>query len=169
MKHFICFLLLVFMFTEAHAQYYKKSLGLRLGKGSGIYYRHFGTEFNAHEFNLSFKNHGVQANVLFESFLPVKSADNLFLYYGGGAFIGFEEFEEHRKYYPYNPNFEPAYHYHGTKPAFSMGAIALAGIEYRFKAPVVVALDIRPRLSFIGMRRLNLDFFDIGLSFAFIL
>lgn len=47
-----------------------------------------------------------------------------------------------------------------------MGVDGIAGVEYRFTAPITLGFNIKPRFSFIGMRFTNFEFWDASFTFS---
>ena len=167
MKRILLLTVLIMWGDYCFCQYYRNSAGLRLGGTTGITYKNFLTESMAYEILVSGRNRGFQATALYENYFPTKLSPNLFVYIGGGAHVGFEKYERYRRVpiEPVNPNTGVIQNIKQPK-YFSMGVDGIAGVEYRFTAPITLGFNIKPRFSFIGMRFTSFEFWDASLTFS---
>lgn len=151
-------------------QYYKSAASLYVGDYPGISFKNFETEAKAYEIIASGRNDGIQVTGLYEFYVPAKISENLFMYYGGGFSLGFEEYRGVRNFV-----IEPSTNSNVTRPNgnppkfFMMGLESIFGLEYRFKAPITAGINIKPRFSFIGMRYARLQFWDFALTVSFLI
>ena len=170
MKKILLLTTLVLLGDYCVGQYYRNSVGIRLGGSTGVTYKSFQTESGAYEILASGRNDGFQITALYESYLPTKLSQNLFVYYGVGAHVGFEKYEGNQVVRAELSNTNPGTVRNVNVPKyFSMGIDAIAGLEYRFTAPITLGINVKPRFSFIGMRFTNLEFWDAALTFSFLI
>ncbi|MDN5201732.1 hypothetical protein QQ008_10175 [Fulvivirgaceae bacterium BMA10] len=160
-------LLLLLISLSVQAQYYENAAGLRLGGTSGITYKRFVTESVAYQVLLSGRNDGIQFTALKEIYIQTNLSKNLFIYYGGGAHLGFEKYTQvnnniNTTIINNNQIFETRTRVNPTY--FSMGLDGIVGLEYRFMAPVTLGFDVKPTFSFIGMRFTQLRFWDTAMT-----
>lgn len=150
-------------------QYYKSAASIHAGNYAALSYKSFVTESMAYEVIASGRNDGVQLTGLYESYIPTKLSQNLFLYYGGGFSMGFERYTT-RGIFEVNSNSPNNFQTNLRSPKlFMMGLESIFGMEYRFTAPITVGMNIKPRFSFIGMRYARLQFWDVSLNLSFLI
>jgi hypothetical protein len=161
----IIMLVLVTLISQLHAQENKKQAGFRIGNTTGFTGRIITENNFAFEGILGFRNGGVQFYALCEQRKPVylNRIENMFLYFGGGAHVGFVRWDAYDN--PYDPY--PGYPYHNdyhdwhTGPAFGIDGII--GMEYSFNsAPISMAIDFKPFFEFYGPFYLRANFWDFG-------
>lgn len=118
-------------------------IGLRLGGYSGMSYRHWG---NKNRPNIGFEislmgwapYHGALLSGMIEKNMPIKN--NFYFYFGGGLFFSNYEY---RPYY-YKIDDKWYFYEHGGQ---YFGLEGVVGCDYYItKVPIVVGLDLRPRL-----------------------
>ncbi len=155
----------VMMFTQLTVQAQSEStnqLGLRFGGFSGIEFRHIGGRnvgvnvdlMERYPFGLG------MLEVLAEKNFVLKNSNGFILYVGAGGFVA----GNGRRAYYYNdpPPFRDRDYYYYRSPIF--GVTGVGGIDYYIpRSPIVIGLDIRPRISFYGYYP-----WDAGLSGRFI-
>ncbi len=158
-------LFLVMISQNISSQEYLNSVGFRAGGTSGFCCYSSVNDFKALEGIISFRNQGVQLTALIETFFPanININDNLFLYYGYGAHIGYSK--------KYDDNFlsifEPNKSIFRTRPV--IGVDAIFGIEYRFVSlPLIAAVDTKPYTEFFGFPFFKTKLFDLGISLKYI-
>jgi hypothetical protein len=133
-------------------------VGLRMGAYSGITYRHFGEKplgFEASIMNW-LPEGGAILSALLEKNIPIRN--NFVFYYGVGLFAG-------NYYSPYYPMDYMLYDgYYTYRRSVSAGVEGMVDLEYLIpKTPLVVGLDLRPRILF-----LNYPFpWDAGLNIRY--
>lgn len=170
MKKIILVAALILCCDHCIGQYYRNSIGLRLGGSTGVSFKSFQTESGAYEILASGRNDGFQVTGLYETYLPSKLNQNLFIYYGIGAHLGFERYEGNRVVRAELNNINTGTIRNINPPKyFSMGIDAIAGLEYRFAAPITLGVNIKPRFSFIGMRFATFEFWDAAITFSFLI
>jgi hypothetical protein len=119
---------------------------------------------------LGFRNGGAQIYGLFEVRKPLylNRVENMFLYFGGGAHIGFVRWNEYDQYYgPYNNNhyYYDNYDWH-FGPAFGLDGII--GMEYSFNsAPISLAVDFKPFFEVYGPFLMRVNFWDFGFQIRY--
>jgi hypothetical protein len=157
------FLSLTFWIGQAAAQENQKQAGFRLGNTTGFSGRIITENNFAFEAILGFRNGGVQLYGLFEERKPIslKRVDNMFLYFGGGAHIGFVRWNEYdQDYDPYHDYYDDNYDWH-TGAAFGIDGII--GMEYCFvSAPISLAVDFKPFFELYGPFLMKVNFWDFG-------
>lgn len=170
MKKVLLLTALILCSDHCFSQYYRNSVGFRLGGSTGVTFKGFYTESGAYEILASGRNDGFQVTGLYETYVPAKLSQNLFIYYGVGAHLGFERYEGNRVVRAELNNVSPGTIRNINPPKyFSMGIDAIAGLEYRFAAPITLAVNVKPRFSFIGMRFTNFEFWDAAITFSFLI
>lgn len=136
-------LVLAICCAELKAQPYLHSVGIRAGFSSGLSYKGFRLHrMGAIEGNILYNRHGFNLSALYEQHWEPFRNERILLFLGGGAFGG--EWDEE----------------------FSLGAVAVAGIEYTFRdQPINIGLDWRPMLNVY--RTLAPEFLDFGLCIRY--
>ncbi len=151
------------------AQDYERAAGVRLGHTSGISYKKFIVDNEAVEMIISGRKSGTQFTALYEFHKPMEVAfeeDNFHFYYGIGAHLGFERFNDLNKVLV---NDDPVEFEFEDKSYFTMGLDIIAGVEYRYlSVPMTIAFEVKPYFNFIGMRYTNSKFWDAGFSIKYI-
>ena len=156
---------LTLLIAAADAQENKKQAGFRFGNTTGFTGRIITENNFAFEGILGFRSGGAQAYGLFEVRQPLylNRVENMFLYFGGGAHIGFVRWNEYDEYYdPYNNNYyyDDYYDWH-TGAAFGLDGII--GMEYSFNsAPISLAADFKPFFEVYGPFLMRVNFWDFG-------
>jgi hypothetical protein len=161
---FIVVILALFI-SQADAQENIKQAGFRFGNTTGFTGRIITENNFAFEGILGFRNGGLQVYGLFEARKPLylNRVDNMFLYFGGGAHIGFVRWNEYDQYYdPYNNN-----NYYGDYYDYHIGAAfgidGIIGMEYAFSnAPISLAVDFKPFFEVYGPFLMRANFWDFG-------
>lgn len=149
-KVFIIIATALLMSISAKAQPYNWAIGLRGGLSWGnLTVKHFVGNNSALEFDgaISFNDWGWELSGLYE--LNTALSDGLNFYYGPGAHFGF---------FPDN-----------DKQVLALGVLGVAGLEYKFKAPIAISLDWRPHLTLnLGNNGgLGFGLADVGLGLKF--
>ena len=154
---------LALIISQASAQENKKQAGFRFGNTTGFTGRIITENNFAFEGILGFRNGGMQIYGLFEQRKPLylNRMDNMFLYFGGGAHIGFVRWNEYDQYYdPYHGYYDENYNWH-FGPAFGIDGII--GMEYAFTgAPISLAVDFKPFFEVYGPFLMRVNFWDFG-------
>ena len=156
---------LTLLIAAADAQENKKQAGFRFGNTTGFTGRIITENNFAFEGILGFRSGGAQLYGLFEVRQPLylNRVENMFLYFGGGAHIGFVRWNEYDEYYdPYNHNYyyDDYYDWH-TGAAFGLDGII--GMEYSFNsAPISLAADFKPFFEVYGPFLMRVNFWDFG-------
>lgn len=153
---------LALVILQVQAQENLKQAGFRFGNTTGFTGRIITENNFAFEGILGFRNGGAQIYGLFEVRKPLylNRLENTFLYFGGGAHIGFVRWNEYDQYYdPYNPD-QYYYDWH-FGPAFGLDGII--GMEYSFSsAPISMAVDFKPFFEVYGPFLMRANFWDFG-------
>jgi hypothetical protein len=159
-------LILLILISQSYAQENLKQAGFRFGNTTGFTGRIITENNFAFEGILGFRNGGVQLYGLCEVRKPLylNRIENMFIYFGGGAHIGFVRWDAYDNYNdPYNgyPYYDDDYHDWHTGPAF--GVDGIIGMEYSFNsAPISLAVDFKPFFEFYGPFYLRANFWDFG-------
>jgi hypothetical protein len=142
MKKYLLLLLLPLMMLAAHGTaqaQYKNAIGLRLWYYPGLTFKHHFSEPAALELILDSRWGGFIVTGLYEHHFPL-GVPNLNLYAGGGAHLGF---------YNYNSRYDKRWGGYGGG-AF-LGLDGILGIEYTLDAaPINFSLDYKPAFNFVG-------------------
>jgi hypothetical protein len=167
-KYLILILLLATFAMAGTAQEYQKQIGMRFGNTTGFTARIIKDEVFAMEGILGFRNHGMQLYLLAESRKPVfeNKLENMHMYFGGGAHIGFVKWSD----YPYDPYYDPDYdynpNYNHTGPA--LGIDGIIGLEYGFNSvPITLGVDFKPFLEIYGPWMVRANFWDFGFQISY--
>jgi hypothetical protein len=149
--------------SQASAQENLKQAGFRFGNTTGFTGRIITENNFAFEGILGFRNGGMQVYGLFEQRKPLylNRLDNMFLYFGCGAHIGFVKWNEYDQHYdPYHNYYDDYYDWH-IGAAFGLDGII--GMEYSFvAAPISMAVDFKPFFELYGPFLMKVNFWDFG-------
>lgn len=159
-KLYIIAIILLALVFESKAQYYLNSAGIRIGGSYGLTYKKFFNQTQALELLLGGRKGGMHLTTTFQFNKPLNLSKNetFFLYYGGGAHLGFQDYQT-----KILDSFS-VFRYE-NQTYFSMGIDAILGVEYRFlTAPITIGLDLKPYFTFIGFRYTDANFWDTSLS-----
>jgi hypothetical protein len=156
-------ILLAVITLPSNAQENQKQAGFRFGGTTGFTARIITEDNFAFEGILGYRSGGLQVYGLFESRKPVylKRLENMFLYFGGGAHIGFVRWNEYDQYYdPYHNYYDDNYDWH-MGAAFGLDGII--GMEYSFNsAPISMAVDFKPLFELYGPFLMRVNFWDFA-------
>ncbi len=168
------YLLLLALMSSFHftieAQTYEHSAGVRLGNTAGLTYKKFLIDEQAIEILLSGRNEGLQVTVSYLTHKPLEFSfnSNFYVFYGVGAHIGLEHFNNLNKSIVPDGNGLNTFVF-DNRNYFTMGIDGTVGIEYRWlSVPITISFDIKPYFNYIGMRFTRTKFWDAGLSFKYI-
>jgi hypothetical protein len=154
---------LLIIISQAEAQDNKTQAGFRFGNTTGFSGRIITENNFAFEGILGFRSGGMQIYGLFETRKPVylNRLENMFLYFGAGAHIGFVRWNEYDQYYsPYHTYYDNYYDWH-LGAAFGLDGII--GMEYAFNAaPISMAVDFKPFFELYGPFLMRVNFWDFG-------
>ena len=159
----VLLILIVLGLNQAIAQENQKQAGFRFGNTTGFTGRIITEDNFAFESILGFRSGGLQIYGLFENRKPVyfNRVENMYLYFGAGAHIGFVKWNEYDKYYdPYHSYYDDNYDWH-VGAAF--GLDGMLGMEYSFvSAPISLAVDFKPFFELYGPFLMRVNFWDFG-------
>lgn len=146
-----CVVLFALSTTEVNAQDYKNAIGGRFGSANGVSFKTALNKGAMLELIGNFRsNNGfkyIQLTGLYEVYNPIKGADGLNWFYGGGATIGSLKAK-------------------GYDGDVYLGLNGVLGLDYKFKgAPINLSLDWIPTLRLTP----DTDFYsgDVGLGVRF--
>jgi hypothetical protein len=158
--------LLIFLalwINQAVSQENLKQAGFRFGNTTGFTGRIITEDNFAFEGILGFRSGGMQLYGLFETRKPLylDRVENMYLYFGAGAHLGFVRWNEYDQYYdPYHNNYDDYYDDH-IGAAFGLDGII--GMEYSFiSAPISLAVDFKPFFEMYGPFLMRVNFWDFG-------
>lgn len=149
----------------AHAQYFERTAGLRMGHTSGLCYKFLLDEEDGIELMLAGRDGGLQVLGLYEhhQLIQTNGPGSLFFYYGGGLHLGAIKTD-----IVYSAPPDPISLRQEAR--FVMGADAIVGLSYRFHGlPLVLSYDIKPYFDHIGLREFNFRFWDTGFTVRYVL
>jgi hypothetical protein len=151
------------------AQEKQYQAGFRLGVTSGFTGRAIGNDTWALEGMVGFRSGGAQLYGLLEKRkqLEFPRTDRFFLYYGGGAHIGFVGWH---KYYAYE--YYDRYNHWDRYASYGLafGIDGVAGVEYQFgSVPITLGVDFKPFFEFYGPFYFRVNFWDFafGVRYTF--
>lgn len=142
----------------AAAQDFPMSVSLRGGYTNAVGFQIFTGEMKATEGLLSWRDQGIQLNVIRERYIPVFTgkSDHFFLCFGYGGHLGYEW---RRDYHP--SDLLPSHHFR-SGPV--IGFNGMAGLEYAFyKVPLSLGVQYLPYASFSTTRIFRMNLWDFGL------
>lgn len=142
-------LLFTILFFQLHstAQTYKHQIGVRLGSSeqaisSGFSYRYLFNNNKAVEGIVNLRNDAIALGALYEIFNPIASVEHLQWYYGAGAYVGFQGFD-------------------------NFGVMGIAGLDYQFtEVPVNLSIDWKPELNLIEGVNFRASTVAVSIRFA---
>jgi len=156
-------ILLIMVLSRTEAQENKVQAGFRFGNTIGFSARIITENNFAFEGILGFRNGGLQLYGLFENrkLLNLKRAENMYLYFGLGAHIGYVRWNEYDQYYdPYNNYYDD---YYDWNYGAAFGIDGIIGMEYSFEsAPISLAVDFKPFFELYGPFLIRANFWDFG-------
>ncbi len=164
MRYFVLLSMFVFLLNMSSAQGYNQAAGIRVSWHSpGIEYRYYTGDSNAFKSLVSFRDRGITLHGFAEFFkydlFPF--SHQLLFYYGFGAHVGFESWDE--EYYR-----EDVLRY-DTKSAVLAGLDGLAGLEFVFeKIPVSAGIEIKPYFDVFGRDGFDIKVFDLALTVKYL-
>ncbi len=121
--------------TIASAQNYDKAIGLRLGYGGAIDFKWNVNAVNSWNFNLAFPAFkGFQASAAYQWNWPLGDlgigGQGFNAYAGPAAGLGYLHFKDY--------------------DGLSIGVGAHGGVEYKFNAPIALAIDCKPMFTYVN-------------------
>lgn len=151
------------------AQEKQYQAGFRMGVTSGFTGRAISNDAFAFEGILGFRSGGAQLYGLLENRkrLEFPRTDKFFLYYGGGAHLGFVGWQKYYAYEYYDRyNHWSKYEHYG----FAFGIDGILGMEYQFESvPITLGVDFKPFFEFYGPFYFRVNFWDFafGIRYTF--
>lgn len=134
--------------SSLHAQDYKLGLGIRLSSASptlsnSVSAKYFFTESSAVDALISFGGSRFGIGGLYELHTPLNATEGLKWYYGGGAYVGFQDHETY------------------------LGPTGVVGLDYKFtNVPLNLSLDWKPELDIIPRINFIPDAFALTARFT---
>ncbi len=138
MKGLLVIAIFLFFVPTAFSQIaYTGALGLRIGSSFGISGKYFLTEDIALEGYFTSRRKGYEFTVLGLKHRNIAWNRDFNWFYGGGAHIGFSEYQE----------FDNSQ----NRTQATVGIDGMIGAEYNFQPiPINIALDYKPEVNFSG-------------------
>ncbi|MFA9390023.1 MAG: hypothetical protein ACERKD_09465 [Prolixibacteraceae bacterium] len=165
MKTLYLLIVTLFITTNVSAQMYEKSVGVRLGYSTGIFFEKQNSDLTSYRFMMSVREGGRHFTAMkcYRKYKMENLPNYLSLYYGYGAHLGYIKW--------YQQGNEDDYGYFlDTKSAPVIGIDALIGISYDFeKLPISFTCDVKPFIDLWGRHTFSstpLDF-SIGATYSF--
>lgn len=165
MKTFYILLLFLFVTSSLSAQMYERSVGVRLGYSSGVFFDKQNDNLSSYRFMMSVRDGGrhFTAMKIFRKYKMDNLPSYLSLYYGYGAHAGFIKWYD-------QGNDENVGYYLQKKSAPVLGLDAIIGLSYDFdKLPISLTCDIKPFFDLWGKSAFHTSPYDfsIGAIYSF--
>lgn len=163
MKHILLLSVLIIGAIAARAQDFNHAAGVRLGLTPGFEYRSFTDGANSYRFLLGTRDRGVQLHLLkeFHEYDLTSISDQLVLFYGLGVHAGYERWDEQ--------HFHNNAYWIETRTSLIAGLDGVVGWEYYFyEVPVVLGLELKPFVEFMGPEVFELELFDFAFSMKYV-
>ena len=128
------------------AQMYERSVGVRLGYSTGIFFDKQNDDLSSYRFMMSVRDGGRHFTAMkyFRRYKTDQLPDYLSFYYGYGAHVGFVKWYQ-------QANDEEYGYFLEKKSAPVIGLDALIGISYDFdKLPISITCDVKPFFDLWG-------------------
>lgn len=167
MKTTIITLIIAVITVTGYSQNYERQLGMRFGTMAGISGKVIVNKATAIQGTLGFRKGGVQLYTLLEAYkcLDKSSNQNWYLYFGGGAHIGYVNgYNRIRRWS--NTNGYYSEEERAIGPVFGLDVIM--GVEYNIPAiPLVVFFEVKPLVELQNFDRVRTHFWDNGIGIAY--
>jgi hypothetical protein len=160
MKQLIFTIILFISATSLMAQKFEKSLGVRLGYSSGIFYDIQNKDLSSYRFMVSWRDGGRQLSAykFFHRYKIDKLPKFLSFYYGYGVHAGFSKWDQ------YKQDTEHGYYWEKVS-APTIGLDGLIGLSYDLeRVPVSITCDVKPFFDFWGKKVFRIMPLDFGVS-----
>lgn len=161
MKRFLVFLIIALPFALS-AQTFNKAIGIRGGLSSGFEYRFYTDDANSYKLLLATRNSGIQLHALkeFHEYDLFEFSDQLSLFYGLGAHIGYEQWD--KRYVQNNTT------WYKKRTALLAGIDIVVGLEYLFyEVPLAVGFEVKPYIDVLGRDFLEVELFDFAFTLKY--
>ena len=146
--------------TTLSAQMYERSVGVRLGYSTGIFFDKQNDDLSSYRFMMSVREGGQHFTAMkyYRRYKTDRLPNYLSFYYGYGAHAGFVKWRQQAKDENYG-------YYLETKSAPVVGLDALIGISYDFeKLPISITCDVKPFFDLLGKNAFNPAPWDIAIG-----
>jgi len=164
MRYLVILSMLLLSVNVALGQGYNQAAGIRASWHSpGLEYRYYTSDVNAFKSLVSFRDRGIHLHGFAEFFrydlFPF--SHQLLFYYGLGAHIGFESWDEEK--------YRDDVLWYDTRSSILAGLDGLLGLEYVFyKVPVSAGIEIKPFFDVFGRDGLDITMFDLALTVKYL-
>ena len=167
MNRILSLLLLIAFELSAHAQVFERQFGARIGTMSGITGKVILNKTTAIEGTLGFRKGGLQLYTLLESYkaLDKKTHNNWFLYFGGGAHVGYVNgYNKIRRW----SNTSGYYWDEERTSGPVIGLDAVIGFEYNLPdTPLTMFLELKPLIELQSFNKVRTFFYDVGVGIVY--
>lgn len=160
MKYLFFILILTFGLVNAKAQKFERSVGVRLGHSTGIYYDVQKEDLSTLRFMVTFRENGDQflAMKYYHNYKIEKLPENFSIYYGYGFHLGYIKWNQ------YIQSDEHGYYWEEL-PAPVLGLDGLVGVSYDFRRlPLSITCDLKPYFDLWGKNIFKAVPFDIAIG-----
>jgi hypothetical protein len=163
MQRIIIISMFVFASLVLPAQNNNYSIGLRMGSYTGISARFNFESQTSLELILGGKDHGLTSTFLLQFNKPIDLywSRGFSWYWGVGSHFGYMRTDNYVNYF--NIKSDESFDYFRTVP--TAGIDGSIGLMYEFaEVPIVLALDAKPFVEIINVRRLRMRIFETSLT-----
>jgi hypothetical protein len=154
MRTFLILLITLCSATFVHAQSsYNRAIGIKAPGGFSATYKHFLTDNNNAELQLTLWNKGYRTSALYEfNFYSFPMVENLSWFVGPGVHVGFWK-DTYRKDYNSRVDF---------------GVDGIIGFDYKFKdIPINVSIDWQPSVTLVGSAGFTPSYGGLAVRYTF--
>lgn len=149
--------------TGLSAQMYERSVGVRVGYSTGIFFDKQNDDLSNYRFMMSTREGGrhFTAMKFFRRYKTDRLPDYLSVYYGYGLHVGFVKW--------YDGEYDPNYgNYLAKKSSSVLGLDAMFGISYDLeKRPISITCDVKPFIDLLGHNSFEVKPWDISFGMVY--
>ena len=164
MRRFLVSAIFLFALNCAAGQVYTQAVGIRATWHSpGIEYRYYINDMNSLKVLLATRDRGLQLHGFaeFYQYDLFLFSQQLIFFYGFGAHLGFESWDEER--YRQNQT------WYDTKTSMFTGIDGLIGLEYVFyEAPLIAGIEVKPYFDLFGRKKFDVQLLDFALTLKYL-
>lgn len=164
MKTLLIISIFLFISTSISAQMYERTVGVRLGYASGVFFEKQNDDLSSYRFMYSWRDNGrhFTAMKLFRRYKLDELPESFSFYYGYGTHVGFVRWSQEVT--------DDNGYYWSNKSAPVLGVDIMIGLSYDFeRLPISLTGDVKPYFDFFGKTGLGGSFLDfsIGAVYSF--
>lgn len=159
----LLFSLFLLLPTLAFSQVFEKAVGIRGGQTSGFEFRFYTDDVHSYKFLLGTRDDGLQFHAFkeFHEYDMFTFTDQLVFFYGFGAHVGYEQWDE---YHVANNT-----SWYEERTSLIAGIDALAGVEYVFyEVPVSIGFEVKPFVDVFGKNDVDIELFDFAFTVKYL-